>query len=362
MRDAMRKLEKIDRVRGCLLGGAVGDALGAPVEFMSIDAIRGAFGAAGITEFAPAYGRVGAITDDTQMTLFTAEGLIRAKVRADARGICHPPSVIHHALLRWLHTQGGRSPAMPTEGNEWPDGWLVARRELYSHRAPGMTCLSGLTAAERFGDEPVNDSKGCGAIMRIAPIGLFVNIDDPAAPLAFTMACESAKSTHGHITSTLASGFFALVVAHLVGGASLSDAIRDSQPLVERQTGAREVMAAVEATLALAASDAPSSPEAVERLGGGWIAEESLAISLFCALRADSFEHGVRLAVNHGGDSDSTGSLTGQLLGTLWGAECIPPRWLDQVELRDIIVELARDLVSVTEGDSDSYSPRYPGW
>lgn len=359
------KLDRIARVRGCLLGGAVGDALGAPVEFMSLEEIRRAFGSDGVTEFAPAYGRLGAVTDDTQMTLFTAEGLVRAQVRYDGRGICHPPGVIHHALLRWLHTQGARSPAMPAEGDEWPDGWLVTRKELFSQRAPGMTCLSALKSAERFGNEPRNDSKGCGAIMRIAPIGLFVRLDahsEGTAPLAFKLACESAKNTHGHITSTLSSGFFSLVLAHVLTGASLDVAISVSKQWVEVDEAAQETLAAIEGAVALASSDAPSSPETVERLGGGWVAEEALAISLFCALRAKSFEHGVRLAVNHGGDSDSTGSLTGQLLGTLWGVECVPQRWLDQVELRDIIEELARDLVGVTEGDSDKYWDRYPGW
>src|SRR5215469_1142760 len=92
--------------RGCLLGGAVGDALGAPVEFMSYANIVREFGPEGIRDFAPAYGRLGAITDDTQMTLFTAEGLLRAYVRGCLKGICHPPSVVHHAYLRWLITQG----------------------------------------------------------------------------------------------------------------------------------------------------------------------------------------------------------------------------------------------------------------
>lgn len=93
-----------------------------------------------------------------------------------------------------------------------------------------------------------------------------------------------------------------------------------------------------------------------------WIAEEALAISLFCALRAESFEHGVLLAVNHSGDSDSTGSLTGQLLGTLWGVSVIPQRWLEQLELREVIDQVAHDLVGVAKGPADSYWNRYPGW
>ena len=78
----------------------MGDALGAPVEFMSLAEIRGRFGPDGIQDYSPAYGRIGAITDDTQMTLFTAEGIIRAHNRALNKGICHPPSVVYYAYLR----------------------------------------------------------------------------------------------------------------------------------------------------------------------------------------------------------------------------------------------------------------------
>lgn len=356
----------LDRVRGCLLGGAVGDALGAPVEFMSIEEIRQQYGDAGIQEYAPAYGRIGAITDDTQMTLFTAEGLIRAHVRYCGRGICHPPSVIHHALLRWLLTQGETSSAFPKDDEAWPDGWLVQQRELFSRRAPGTTCLSALKASARFGDEARNDSKGCGAITRIAPIGLFVQVHDQFAegnpPLAYQMACESAKSTHGHVTSTLASGFFALVIAYIRRGDSLAEVIEKAKRVLQPEPDAAEVLAAIESAQTLARSGAASAPETLERMGGGWIAEEALAISLFCAIRAESFEHGVRLAVNHGGDSDSTGSLTGQLLGTLWGVDCIPKRWLEQVELRGVIDELARDLVAIAQENPDDGGDRYPGW
>lgn len=84
-----------ERYQGCLLGGAVGDALGAPVEFMRRSEIIREFGPQGITDLAPAYGKLGAITDDTQMTLFAAEGALRAYVRGTLRGICSPPSVIH---------------------------------------------------------------------------------------------------------------------------------------------------------------------------------------------------------------------------------------------------------------------------
>jgi ADP-ribosylglycohydrolase len=371
---------------------------------MSLAEIRRTFGEDGITEFSPKYGRVGAIADDTQMTLFTAEGLIRAQVRAQARGICHPPSVIHHALLRWLHTQGENSAAIQRCEERWPDGWLIEQRALFARRAPGSTCLSALHRSTRFGEQAQNDSKGCGALMRIAPVGLVgatadeslgdmirlapprASFDvaqdklpgapivspldsarglkpghDVEAPAVFAIACESAQSTHGHVTSTLASGFFSLVIAAVASGMGLREAIDAARPWVARAEGAQETLAAIDAALSLASATAAADAEAVERLGAGWIAEEALAISLFCALRAESFEHGVRLAVNHSGDSDSTGSLTGQLLGALWGVEAIPTRWVEHVELREVIEQIAKDLVDPNDSEAD-FEGRYPGW
>lgn len=95
-----------DSFQGCLLSGAVGDALGAAIEFDSIQTIRQKSGEQGLTDYAPAYGRIGAITDDTQMTLFTADGLLRSATRGNHKGICHTPTIIYHAYFRWLETQG----------------------------------------------------------------------------------------------------------------------------------------------------------------------------------------------------------------------------------------------------------------
>ena len=102
--------------RGCLLGGAIGDALGAPVEFTKLPDIRRRFGPKGVTGFAKAYGRAGAITDDTQMTLFTAEGLIRAHNRWLGKGIVSVETAVWYAYRRWLHTQR----PLPREDGELP--------------------------------------------------------------------------------------------------------------------------------------------------------------------------------------------------------------------------------------------------
>ena len=166
-----------DRIAGCLLGGAIGDALGAGIEFDSITEIRRAHGPTGVTDYVEAYGRRGAITDDTQMTLFTVEGIIRASVRARAKGICNPANVVRHAYLRWYHTQGHRWPDDEFAGG--PDGWLITVEDLHHGRAPGNTCLSAMAqGGTGEPDEPINTSKGCGGVMRAAPAG-FVNWDAP---------------------------------------------------------------------------------------------------------------------------------------------------------------------------------------
>lgn len=346
-----------ERVRGCLLGGAVGDALGAPVEFLSWSSIRRQFGEAGIRNFVPAYGQLGAITDDTQMMLFTAEGLLRAHVRGVSKGICHPPSVIHHALLRWLLTQGERT--MVEVGR---DGWLIEERHLWSRRAPGNTCMSALRASRHFGELADNDSKGCGGVMRVAPCAFF--------PEAFDNAAESARTTHGHPTGYMAAGLFADILALIWSeDITLATATRASLAAHGDKPGMKETRSIIERVLALHESAEQPTPTTIEQLGGGWIAEEALAIGLWCALAADSLEDGVIAAVNHSGDSDSTGLIAGHFLGLIHGPDAIPQRWLEQLELRDVVEQVARDITQVPEHYQDDGSEaaqavwqRYPGW
>lgn len=347
-----------EHFRGCLLGGAVGDALGAPVEFLSLTEIRARFGAEGIRDYVAAYGRVGAVTDDTQMTLFTGEGLLRAAVRGNERGICHPPSIVHHAYVRWLYTQGEttRSDRPRLWEDSRPDGWLVTLPELHARRAPGNTCLSALHE-EDFGtpDRPINDSKGCGGVMRVAPVGLMLSVD------AFGLGCETGAITHGHPSGFLSAGFLAETIRGIIDGAGLPESIARALHTLEKQPRHEETSSAVRRALELAQSR-PATAETVESLGGGWVGEEALAISLYCALAAGGdFEAGIRLAVNHGGDSDSTGAITGNILGALLGEGAIPQRWLGKLELRREIECMADDLLTGYH-DDDAWRARYPGW
>src|SRR5450830_1570058 len=205
--------------------------------------------------------------------------------------------------------------------NHCRNGWLITHQNLFARRAPGGTCLSGLQSMETTGDVAKNDSKGCGGVMRVAPIGMYyatlaANNETNKADLmkeAFATGCRSAAITHGHPTGQLASGAFAALVMQLLIHTSLDMAIETVLPLLAAHPDHEETMQAIERACRLA-KDRPNDVVALGELGGGWIAEEALAIALYCALSASDFRSGVALAVNHGGDSDSTGSMAGQLL------------------------------------------------
>jgi ADP-ribosylglycohydrolase len=346
-----------ERIVGCLLGGAIGDALGAPVEFDSIGAIRNRYGHAGVTGYLPAYGRDGgAITDDTQMTLFTAEGLLRAFVRERKKGIATDvPELIRRSYLRWLVTQGLRPPT-DFDPESAGSGWLIGVRGLHSPRAPGNTCLSALKAGGRGTvDRPVNDSKGCGAVMRVAPLG-FVGKD------AFRFGAEAGALTHSHPSGFLSAGALAAIIGGLFEGQRLLEAIDGARAQLRQWPRHEETLRAIDAAVSLAASDDEPTPELVESLGGGWVGQEALAIGVYGALVANDVRSGLLLAVNHGGDSDSTGAVAGNLLGTMYGVGALPDDLLGQLEIREVVERVANDLADAfVDGRTPDWN-RYPGF
>jgi ADP-ribosylglycohydrolase len=337
-----------------MLGGAVGDALGAAVEFDKMSDIRKRFGADGITAYAPCYGRRGAITDDTQMTLFTAEGLLRGHARFINEGkSALVRDEVLNAYWRWLKTQGER-PAGITE-DEIGAGGLLDVAEMHSRRAPGNTCLSALRSGEQgSSDNSLNDSKGCGAVMRAAPVGLFLQSPellnfipgDEVDEAAFDLGCEVGALTHSHPSGYLPSGCLALIIGRIIDGDDLRTAIKICIDRLKTRAGHFETLAAINQAITLAddTSHHPS-PETLRTLGEGWVGEEALAMALYCALVAENdFDRALFLAVNHDGDSDSTGAIVGNILGALLGIPSISEQWLADLELKEVIEKMGIDL------------------
>lgn len=356
------------RLRGCLLGGALGDALGAPLEFMSLSEIHQEYGPAGLT--APPDQPLD-FTDDTQMTLFTAEGLIRIHSQAMDRGTADTHEVLDHAYHRWLRTQDSPTLRWDSRIDDSP-GWLLGVQGLHRQAAPGQTCLSLATNSEigRLGESALNNSKGCGTVMRVAPVGFFTPPSGPDDYDLFDLGCISGFLTHGHPSGYLAAGALAYLLEQIRAGITLRMALAKVESRLAQEDAHDEVLEALQQAQTLERTGHDSSPDEVESLGGGWVAEEALAIAVYCALAAersdDPWTYGTLLAVNHSGDSDSTGAIAGNLLGAIHGEQVLPGAWLEQLSLAEVVSELADDFISTcaaeppTDFRSKDWMQRYP--
>ncbi len=344
--ERVEKQEKYsDRIRGCLFGGAVGDALGYPVEFHSIDSIHAKYGSSGITEYEidPA-SKVALFSDDTQMSLFTANGLLYGKTRSLLKGVASQPSYyVYLAYLDWLETQRGMSGAGGIT-------WLSDIDGLYSCRAPGATCLDALASGERGSTiNRINHSKGCGGVMRVAPVGLVMRDEDDMT--VATEGAEIAALTHSHSLGFMPAAFLAHVVKNAVMagpevtlGVLIENAKETIQVLFAQRKHLEVFINLIDKAVSLAGNGA-SDEENIAMIGAGWCGDEALAIALYCALRHEGdFTSAVISAVNHSGDSDSTGALAGNIVGAMVGYDAIEEKWKDNLELKDTILEMADDL------------------
>lgn len=331
-----------------LLGGAIGDALGYPVEFLTLDKIKSVYGKRGISDLVlDKYSGKALISDDTQMTLFTADGMIWADMRMRERGIgSYVASGVYPSYIRWYYTQYRK---LPNENGEYfisrqhheDEKGIMSYEELYSRRAPGVSCLTAL-ASGQIGtiEKPINNSKGCGGVMRVAPVGLFLH---KSPQFAFQVGAEVAAITHGHPTGYLAAGALAMIIAEIINGKTLIDSIYSSIEALKRYRSHEEVLNSINGAIELAQTDIDLQ-EAISQLGQGWIAEEALAIALYCALKTRDFREALIIAVNHDGDSDSTGAICGNILGALYGMDVIPRVWIENLELKELIIRMGEKL------------------
>ena len=364
--------EVSDRIRGCLLGGAAGDALGYPVEFLWIDDIRKRYGLGGIQsyDFDSHTGKA-LISDDTQMTLFTADGILSGLTQNRLNGTSIPlRKYVESAYADWLSTQRlGAQP--PQSGGPRHGSRLLQYPELYSRRAPGNTCLSALAERPKrsvmdFIAAPLNNSKGCGGVMRVAPVAMLHSEDIGALLME---GAQIAAITHSHplgyLPAAMLTDLLNRIVYRNAEPQSLLDLVRQSQSAIATQfSGTPEtgmLLACIDRAVQLAQEPQADDLTNITALGGGWVAEETLAIAVYCSLsHADDFSAALAAAVNHDGDSDSTGAVTGNILGALLGFDAIEGRWKNGLELYDVLMELADDLCTVQQLSPDAPLP--PGW
>ncbi|WP_026555354.1 ADP-ribosylglycohydrolase family protein [Arthrobacter sp. 35W] len=341
------------RVQGSLMGGALGDSLGYLVEFDDVDTIRERFGEAGLVDLSQAAGPVH-FSDDTQMTLYTVDALVEALDWANQGIGADANACLWLAYLRWLATQGEPTPShAPTPQPRWID----AQETLHHRRHPGAACLSGL-ASGNMGTQarPVNpDSKGCGTVMRSAPFGLVPHIP---AEAVYKLSSDAASLTHGHPSARQSSGAFStLVHAIAVLGLDLSAAAAAAKERAAAEPNAdADLLRRLDAALDLAEGPVLEPEALTAALGEGWVAEEALAIGIYAVLATtagdispvEHFLAAIRVAVNHSGDSDSTGSIAGNILGAYYGEDALPQAWLALAEEPALVRAIGAELLRVT--------------
>jgi len=332
----------IDKIIGCLLGGAVGDALGYQIEFTRNIKEKQ------ITRF----NGKGIISDDTQMTLFTANALIWRETRASLRGMAmNYVDSIYLSYKDWLGTQ-------IQQRRDDNISWLMNVPELNVSRTPGNTCISSLLSGKKGTIlSPLNDSKGCGGVMRVAPIGIYIK----NTLISGKTAAEASAITHGHPLGIMPSYVLATMINLII---YKDKNIRESLELsikylleeynIFDKDNTKIFIDLINKAIDLSSSNL-SDIEAIYQLGEGWVAEEALAIAIYSCLKySNNFEDAVVCAVNHDGDSDSTGAITGNIMGALLGKVSIPNYYLDDLELKDVIEEIALDLSKTVSGDEYS--------
>ena len=347
-----------NKVLGSMIGGAIGDALGFPVEFMSYDQIVRKYGDAGITRYELNENGCAEISDDTQMSLFTANGVLFCFTRyATYGGLgASPADYIRDSYIEWLQTQTG-----DIDYTSWHCNWIRDVKELHARRAPGQTCLTAIQCLANH-ETVENNSKGCGGIMRVSPLALFAanpNRQTNYGSSSIEYVRESGKIaalTHKHPLGYIPAAFLSALISQLMPYSyittfQLQESINKCFSIVleiypEHREYIDYMHQLISKAVELSCSE-KTDVEAIAELGEGWVAEETLAIAIYCVLRYyDDFEKAIIASVNHSGDSDSTGAVTGNIMGALLGYDAIPDYYKDTLELSWLIEEIATDLAS----------------
>ncbi len=307
-------------VKGMLLGLAVGDALGVPVEFESRWSLKsepvinmrsgGSWGQA-----------AGTWSDDTSLTIAAMESITRLK-KIDYNDVMEN-------FLKWYERD-----AFTATGHRFDIGNTT--------RGAVMRFSRRLLNATKCGATEKN-SNGNGSLMRILPATLYlfgtrgkIGVDE------LEVIHEFSALTHGHIISKMSCGIYSLIAAQILNGKNISDAFKAGMTDAEKFYGAdatfKEFFRLCEANFA-------ELPEE-DILSTGYVVD-TLEAALWCLLNTDDYKTLALKAVNLGGDTDTVGAVAGGLAGILYGAESIPAEWLSTLKRRDYLERIAEDFAAV---------------
>lgn len=333
-------MELAERFKGAMLGGAVGDALGYLIENMDLKTIHKKYGPYGLRTIVKVNPNTkkGIISDDTQMALFTADGLLWA-----SHDELSPAEGIYRSYMRWYYTQTerivrmGQSDWIKKQAHEETLGYdMMGTADLFSRRGPGKVCLMSLASGVCYDEKNRPNTSKSSTVMRTGPIGLFYSSDPQQA---FVVGCQAGMLTHGGPNGYLSAGIFSALVSLLTQGKDMGAAIAEVLPLLQQDNGMSLYKLVIKAIDEAVSDHNPI--KSMKVLGLGWSADEALALAIYCLLKTKSLKDAVILACNQDGDSDTCGAICGTLAGALYGEKGIPKNWLNGLECLDLAEHLS---------------------
>ncbi len=343
-------MAELSKFRGALIAGACGDALGYPLDKLSVKRIMRQFGPFGLRTLVRTKknGYLALISANTQMMLAAADGLFWAS----AKGL-QCDEGIYRGYMRWFYSQTGEEPrrGQRTWLRRQPhekDFCLVREKFMHARRDVGESSLAALECAERGSlKNKVNDSPNSEPLLRSVPIGLFY----AGLPKeAFYEGVRGAVLTHSNPVAYLSAASMAALIASLAGGVSLPKSLACIVRLLSGMDRTDEIVASLEAAVTQA-NEHPAGTEepwahldSLRSLGTGSDANEALAMAVYSVMACDDPFEAVITAANHDGRSSITAALTGAIEGVRFGDSFLPASWLASLEGKDILDKVSEKL------------------
>lgn len=357
MRKNTSDMDLKNRFLGCIIGGAVADGMGYAVENLLPIEIEDRFPDGEVKEpyVDEETGKV-LISDDTQMVIFTMDGLLWSYIRCTRSGIgTFENSGVWQSYARWYYTQTNvildeyiihKHEHEPVALSSIGIKTVLEYEELYSNRGPSEECLLAIESGQMGTIEmPMNDFKDPGCLARVSPVGLFLH-ENPEN--AFVVAARNAAITHDHPTGYLAAGTYAYILAEVLNGKNLDVAVRNALLELKKYSYIDEVNDSLEYALHLSECDYDWK-YSVGLIGEGWDTEDILAIAVYCVLKGETYEEAVRMAVNCGGLSSTIGCVCGSIAGAMAGIGAVSESWQHNLELHQMMVTWVDKLYKLRE-------------
>lgn len=355
-----------DKFEGGIIGSALGDAFGYPLMNLSFADICATFEKCGARELAVSRKTGTALfTEATQMTLFTADGILWAFNEQSAYENSAVASYVFYAYQEWLYMQ---TKSIADREYEWifdktknPNmSSLLKSKGLGKNRRLNDTNINALLEAKKnnYGtlSRQINNNTDNGAVKRVVPVGLFYGQN---SDMAFRIACDIGAITHSHPDGYLPCGVYAAIVAELMEGNSLDDAVNEAMALLAAYPGNENTYQMLQKAVDLANDEDVDPQEGISDLGDGFSAVSTLAIAVYSAiLHQTNFKFAIALSANHDGDSAACGAVTGGILGTWYGCKKLPRDWrrkIQYISLMETVSDVLfdRSKYAVKENDEE---------